>query len=90
MRKMATAPLQTPDIEAVDDETESLLHGHLRHEEDVPFGVVFMLQDRAGRSATCPSPGRWSHPLQHSSWEPLQYDFSIDAFNRVRVVCHLF
>ena len=81
--------LQTPDAEAVDDESNPCcmaLHGHTRHEGDGPFGDFFSKQDRPGRSATCPSPGRWSHPLQHSSWEPLQHD----EFNRARVVSHQF
>ena len=68
---MATAPLQTPDVDAVDDEASLGCVAVLATKVMDALVTLLMLQDRPGRSATCPSPGRWSHPLQLSTWETL-------------------
>ena len=76
-RRATDGAARAPDVDDLDDEMR-LCCGHAGQEMDLgdlPF--FLMLQDRPGRSATCPSPGRWSHPLQLNSWEPLQQEFSI-------------
>ena len=86
--QMTIAHWQTPDVEGFVNDAESLLHGHAGQSGGLEVPFCSMLQDRPGRSATCPSPGRWNHPLQLNSWEPLQLGFSMDTINRVRLVSH--